>query len=159
MCLRVGSAGVTLRMSGAGGGSGDGAARERARGGGRGGEKQRRRMGEVLFEAVKEGDVDRVRALCEASQADAAYTDEAGVGSVHIAAKRGDAAMLQALVLLGADWQSPDAEGATPLHYAAGAGGSGGERAVAMLLELGVDAAVPDAAGRRALQVCLLRPQ
>ena len=36
---------------------------------GRGDEKQRRREGEALFEAVKEADVERVRDLCQAAQA------------------------------------------------------------------------------------------
>ena len=38
---------------------------------------------------------------------------------MHIAAKRADVRMLQTLVLLGADWQVADSDGATALHYAA----------------------------------------
>jgi hypothetical protein len=48
--------------------------------------RQRQRMGEVLFEAVKAGDVERVRFLCEQGQdgvlGDAGYADEFGVRSV-----------------------------------------------------------------------------
>ena len=38
-------------------------------------------------------------------RAPAEYADEFGVSCVHLAAKRGDFAMIQALVSFGADWQ------------------------------------------------------
>ena len=79
---------------------------------------------------------------------------DAQVSCLHIAAKRADVRMLQTLVLLGADWQVADSDGATALHYAAmGAGEGDALRMASLLLELGVEVDRRDADGRRALDV------
>ena len=51
--------------------------------------------------------------------AQAWYADEFGITGVHLAAKRGDSPMIQALVRLGADWQATSVCGLKLLVYAA----------------------------------------
>ena len=68
-------------------------------------EERRRyeRLGEDLMDAVRENDAARVKQLCAQKEADPAYADEYGFSCLHLAAKRGYTAVVQALVDLGSE--------------------------------------------------------
>jgi hypothetical protein len=108
------------------------------------------------MEAVSESDVDEVRRLCLKGErgvpADAEWADEFGFSCLHLAAKRGNTAIVRVLVReAGAD-VNLRGEGATvPLHMAAQFGQL--ECVEAMVVDFGADPDAKDLAGDTPLRL------
>ncbi|MGC9105409.1 MAG: ankyrin repeat domain-containing protein [Thermoprotei archaeon] len=73
---------------------------------------------EELFEAVEEGDLQRVKYLVEIHQCDVNIRDKDGNTPLHLAAWYGYLDIVKFLVEHGADVNARNAEGNTPLHLA-----------------------------------------
>jgi ankyrin repeat protein len=74
---------------------------------------------QTIFDAAREGDGDRVRALLESDPALARATDDHGRTPLHHAAAQGRGEVVSILLDAGADIDAREEDGETPLHYAA----------------------------------------
>eukprot|EP00291_Cryptomonas_curvata_P000450 CAMPEP_0172198544 /NCGR_PEP_ID=MMETSP1050-20130122/28150_1 /TAXON_ID=233186 /ORGANISM="Cryptomonas curvata, Strain CCAP979/52" /LENGTH=147 /DNA_ID=CAMNT_0012875385 /DNA_START=182 /DNA_END=621 /DNA_ORIENTATION=+ len=115
--------------------------------------REYRKLGEALFEAVRDCDVDQIRQLCTIGingvTADPDYSDEFGFGCFHLAAKRGMLQIVEELASLGSDINASGEGGATALHMAAQYGHL---KVVQKLVELGADVDLKDASGSTPLR-------
>ena len=93
-----------------------------------------------LVEAVRDGDLDRVRSLLLQSEVDVGAAEPDGTTALHWAAHLDDAAAARLLLGAGAAVNAANAFGVTPLRLAAT---NGGVPMLALLLAAGAD---PDAA-------------
>ncbi|UCF20112.1 MAG: ankyrin repeat domain-containing protein, partial [Gemmatimonadota bacterium] len=104
--------------------------------------------GQSLFEAVQQGDADKVRELLAADAGLAVQRDEQGRTPLHVAAGYGRVEACKALVEAGADVNAADEDDETPLHLAIR---RGQVAAAAFLLEQGADTEARNTYGRTPL--------
>jgi acyl-CoA-binding protein len=101
-----------------------------------------------IFDWTKEGNVSEVETRLRAGDASLkCSTDEDGMGLIHWAADRGDAAMTVMLLRLGVDVNQTDGDGQTALHFASSCGHGDVAR---MLIESKVDVGMCDSEGTTA---------
>ena len=79
--------------------------------------------------------------MANGATADRLRTHGGHSGSIHVSARDGDLAGVQALLDIGADVNAKDVEGWTPLHYSAR---NGHEEIVELLISGGADVNVKD---------------
>jgi uncharacterized protein len=102
-----------------------------------------------IVDAVKAGDVARVRALID-KRVDVNATEQDGTTPLHWAAERDRPDIAQMLIRAGANVKAANRYGATPLWLASV---NGNPKTIAMLLESGADAGSANADGETALMV------
>lgn len=89
-----------------------------------------------IHDAVESGDMAKVVALLGQTPALVSQKDKDGDQPLHLAAKRGETAIIKQLLEAGADVNAKGAKGWTPLHYA---GASDDKEACLALLENGAN--------------------
>lgn len=90
------------------------------------------------FDFVKEGDLEN---LSKCPKENFNSLDDDGLGIIHWAADRGNAEILQFLLMSGVDINLIDADGQTALHYASSCGHL---ECVKLLLKFGADRTIKD---------------
>lgn len=113
-------------------------------------------LNEALWKAVRAGRHELIRLLVERGASAGSKDDQTGWSLVHSAVEHRQRECIRELVELGADVNSTDLAGATPLHLACDleadaveqTGREPDPRTVALLLKLGADAGVRDEEGR-----------
>ncbi|XP_053679320.1 acyl-CoA-binding domain-containing protein 6 [Anopheles nili] len=107
-----------------------------------------------LVDHVKEGNVDIVRSIIETGDVrteDLNNLDEAGLGLLHWAADRGNAAVLQCLLVAeGINVNLCDSDGQTALHYASSCGN---HECILLLRKHNADCTIKDANGDTCVDV------
>ncbi len=104
-----------------------------------------------IFDAVRKGDVQTVRALIGKTPALVDARDAAGMTPLHYAAYGRDAGLIDLLIEKGAKIDLKNAQGKTPLHIAAM---NDRPEAAAALIKRGASLEVKDDYGRNALVLC-----
>ena len=103
----------------------------------------------AIVDAIKAGDVARVRALVD-KRADVNATQQDGTTPLHWAVDRDQPEIAQMLIRAGANVKAANRFGATPLWLASL---NGNAKTIAMLIEAGADAKSANADGETALMV------
>src|SRR5437762_2253717 len=94
-----------------------------------------------IHDAVREGDLEKVKMLLKANPDLVNAKDEDGLMPLHCAAEEGSKEMMELLLAYKADVNAEDDEGGTPLHWAAD---GGHKEIVELLLAHGADVNAQD---------------
>ena len=104
----------------------------------------------TVFDWVKKGDLNKVKALVSRSQVLAEGKDAEGMSLLHWAADRGSVDMTRLLLEFGCQVDGRDGEGQTALHYASSCGHV---QVTKLLLKTGADQTICDGDGLKAVDV------
>ncbi len=99
-----------------------------------------------IHDTIQSGDPARVAALIQKDSGLLKQKNADGDQPLHLAAKQGDAGMIELLLNAGADVNARGARGWTPLHYA---GASDSKEACLALLNKGADRSAPNEASQK----------